>query len=45
MCGCQTYRPTLMRAEFDAETPFLFRAEHGAGKVGRGLTLLKKASG
>ena len=36
---------TLMLAEFDAETRFLLRAEQGAGKVGRGLALLKKAAG
>lgn len=36
---------TLMLAEFDAETRFHLRAEHGAGKVGRGLALLKKAAG
>lgn len=36
---------TLMLAEFDAETRFRLRAERGAGKVGRGLALLKKAAG
>ena len=36
---------TLMLAEFDAETRFHLRAERGAGKVGRGLALLKKAAG
>lgn len=36
---------TLMLAEFDAETRFRLRAEQGAGKVGRGLALLKKAAG
>lgn len=36
---------TLMLAEFDAETRFRLRAEQGAGKTARGLTLLKKAAG
>jgi predicted transcriptional regulator len=36
---------TLMLAEFDAETRFRLRAERGAGKVERGLRLLKKAAG
>jgi hypothetical protein len=35
----------LMLAEFDAETRFRLRAEQGAGKVGQGLALLKKAAG
>jgi predicted transcriptional regulator len=35
---------TLMLAEFDAETRFRLRAERGAGKVERGLELLKKAA-
>ena len=36
---------TLMLAEFDAETRFRLRAGQGAGKVARGLSLLKKATG
>ena len=36
---------TLMLAEFDAETRFRLRAGQGAGKVNRGLALLKKAAG
>lgn len=36
---------TLMLAEFDAETRFRLRAERGAGRVERGLDLLKKAAG
>ena len=36
---------TLMLAEFDAETRFRTRAATGAGKVDRGLALLKKATG
>lgn len=36
---------TLMLAEFDAETRFLLRAEHGQGKTARGIKLLKKAKG
>lgn len=36
---------TLMLAEFDAETRFRARAAGGAGKVARGLALLKKAAG
>jgi predicted transcriptional regulator len=36
---------TLMLAEFDAETRFRIRAGKGAGKIARGLTLLKKAAG
>ena len=36
---------TLMLAEFDAETRFRLRAGQGAGKVTRGLALLKKAAG
>lgn len=35
---------TQMLAEFDAETRFRIRAERGAGKVERGLELLKKAA-
>ena len=34
---------TLMLAEFDAETRFLLRAEHGRKKTARGLKLLQKA--
>ena len=34
---------TLMLAEFDAETRFRIRSEHGAGKTERGLELLEKA--
>ena len=34
---------TLMLAEFDAETRFRIRSEHGAGKAERGLELLEKA--
>ncbi len=36
---------TLMLAEFDAETRFRLRAGRGAGKIERGLDLLKKAAG
>jgi predicted DNA-binding protein len=36
---------TVMLAEFDAETRFKLRAQHGAGKVARGLALLDKAAG
>lgn len=36
---------TLMLAEFDAETRFLLRAEHGQGKAARGIELLEKAQG
>ncbi|MDP2792467.1 MAG: toxin-antitoxin system HicB family antitoxin [Sulfurisoma sp.] len=35
---------TLMLAEFDAETRFRLRAEHGAGKEERGLELLNKVA-
>lgn len=34
---------TLMLAEFDAETHFLLRAEHGQGKAEKGIALLEKA--
>lgn len=34
---------TLMLAEFDAQTRFELRARAGAGRVERGLRLLKKA--
>ena len=36
---------TLMLAEFDAETRFRLRAKRGAGKVAKGMRLLKKAAG
>lgn len=36
---------TRMLVEFDAETRFSLRAERGAGKVDRALTLLDKAAG
>lgn len=36
---------TVMLAEFDAETGFKLRAEHGTGKAARGLALLAKAAG
>ncbi len=36
---------TLMLAEFDAETRFLLRAEHGQNKTARGIDLLIKAKG
>ena len=35
---------TLLLAEFDAETRFRLRAEQGAGKAERGLSLLNKAA-
>ena len=34
---------TMMLAEFDAETRFKLRAERGANKQARGLSLLEKA--
>jgi len=36
--------PTLMLAEFDAETRFQLRAERGVGKVELGSALLEKAA-
>jgi hypothetical protein len=36
---------TQMLAELDAETRFHLRAGQGAGKVERGLALLRKAAG
>jgi hypothetical protein len=35
---------SVMLAEADAETRFQLRAQRGAGKEGRGLELLEKAS-
>lgn len=36
---------TLLLADFDAETRFKLRAEHGKGRAERGLDLLNKAMG
>lgn len=36
---------TQMLVEFDAETRFRLRAEHGTGQVERALALLDKAAG
>jgi hypothetical protein len=36
---------TLLLAEADAETHFLFRAQRGEGRQKRGLALLEKARG
>lgn len=36
---------TVMLAEFDAETRFITRAEHGQDQHSRGIELLQKARG